>query len=142
MTDLPDHERREHLRAQVEIAVDYDAINRFIADYTANISRGGMLVCSKKPLEPGTRLVFKLGVPGLEEPLSIEGEVIWRSTDRGPIHRSNPDGTSNEFTGMGVRFLFASSEAEQAFHEQVEELISDHLGPSLAGELLRSRRSD
>ena len=68
------HERRGEPRRPIELKVEYKRLNTFFADYTKNISRGGTFIKTRRPLPIGTEFLFKLLVPGRDQPLTIHGE--------------------------------------------------------------------
>ena len=115
-TKEDDPGRRHHARARVEIAVEYFLLDKFISDYTRNISRGGAFVRSEKLLEVGTELSFKLSMPGLDEPLSVKGRVAWARS----VEQAAPSGKE---PGMGIQFVHDSEEDRQAFERRVQGLI-------------------
>lgn len=92
-----------------------------MADYTTNFSKGGMFIKSGHPLSEGTRCLFRMALPGFEEPLELLGEVIWRNT---PHDYQNP--TISE-TGMGIRFIFSSEQERDALANFVNEMVRPRL---------------
>ena len=114
---------RHHTRAPIELKVDYKKLNSFFADYTKNISKGGTFIKTKKPLPIGTRFLFKLTVPGREEPFELLGEVVWSKAE-------------GEESGMGIRFIYSDEPQRTDFEKVVEGLMSDSLGAELTGKLL------
>lgn len=119
---MPEH--REHPRAPIELRVDYKKLNSFFADYTKNISKGGTFIRTRKTLPVGTRFLFRLTVPGRPEPFALNGEVVHASA------------TGDE-PGMGIRFVWSEDHERVSFEGVVETLMSDSLGPMVAGKLLR-----
>ncbi len=116
-------EGREHLRAPIELKVDYKKLNSFFADYTKNISKGGTFIKTKKPLPIGTRFLFKLSVPQRPAAFELIGEVVWASSD-------------GEEPGMGIKFVYSDDSQRTDFETVVEHLMTDSLGADLAGRLL------
>jgi type IV pilus assembly protein PilZ len=117
-------ENREHVRAPIELKVDYKKLNTFFADYTKNISKGGTFIKTRKPLPVGTRFLFRLTIPGRAEPFQLNGEVVHASTD-------------GEEAGMGIRFVWSDDRQRQAFEGAVEALMEESLGPIVAQNLLK-----
>lgn len=116
--DDADAGRRHHARARLEIEVEYFLLDKFISDYTRNISRGGAFIRSNKQLEVGTELVFKLNMPGLDEPLSVKGKVAWtRTVEQAAEAEAGKD------PGMGIQFVHETEEQRRAFERRVEALI-------------------
>src|SRR5512140_1855221 len=116
MSDQKSAEMRQHVRAPIELKVDYKKMNSFFADYTKNISKGGTFIKTKKPLPIGTRFLFKLSVPHRDNPFELLGEVVW----------SKPEG---EDSGMGIRFIYSGDVQRAEFEAVVEKLMADSLGP-------------
>jgi type IV pilus assembly protein PilZ len=116
-------EHREHTRVPIELEVVYTRMNRFFADYTRNLSRGGAFVITKDPLPVGTRIALKLAVPSLEVPIALVGEVMRHGTLTEP--------------GMGIRFVWEDAGLRTEFEELVEKLMRESLGPDVARALLR-----
>ena len=122
-----DDDRRYEGRTPIELKVEYKRLNAFFADYTRNISNGGTFIKTDKPLPIGTEFVFKLQVPMLEEPLSINGQVRWIVT---------PDNPEQEEAGMGIGFVYLKDNERQAIEQLVEELMVDSLGRLLTTKLM------
>jgi type IV pilus assembly protein PilZ len=116
-------ENREHGRAPIQLKVDYKKLNSFFADYTKNISKGGTFINTKKTLPIGTRFLFRLSVPGREEPFELNGEVVHANA-------------SGEEAGMGIRFVWKDERERGAFEGVVEGLMHESLGPIVSSRLL------
>ena len=135
MTQSGDDESNERSspRAPIELKVAYEKLNTFFADYTKNISRGGTFIKTSKPLDIGTQFMFRLQVPGLEEPLSLRGEVRW-------MHREGevpPEGIPEDHApGMGIRFLFRDDDERQRVADVVEDLMIGSLGQLIYSKLM------
>lgn len=125
---VDDSERRKQDRAPIELKVSYKRVNSFFADYTKNISRGGTFIGTERPLRMGTEFVFALEVPGLKEPLRLNGRVIW-TTEPENATKANPP-------GMGIEFQYADDAERQATEAIVERLLIEQLGEELARGLL------
>jgi uncharacterized protein (TIGR02266 family) len=85
--------------------------------------QGRHLHQDQEPLPVGTRFLFKLSIPGRDEPFELLGEVAW----------SNAEGDD---AGMGIRFVYADDTQRFAFEDVVERLMSDSLGRELTLRLL------
>jgi type IV pilus assembly protein PilZ len=103
-------ERREHERYEVSYAVDYASGDTFLFSYLTNISEMGIFIRSENPLEVGSNLRLRFHIEN-QDPLVIEGEVIW-------VNPFNESG-ENLNPGMGVRFRHLTPE----LREQVVELV-------------------
>src|SRR6476469_3218951 len=126
------NDRRIEPRAPIELRVEYKRLNSFFADYTKNIGRGGTFIATERPLEVGTDFVFKLGVPGLPEPLVLNGKVQW-------ILLPEDAGEGRE-PGMGIGFVFESELERAQVEATVEKLMIESLGPVLFKKLLAHRK--
>ena len=125
-------DRRHAPRAAIELRVEYKRLNSFFADYTKNISRGGTFIGTERPLDVGTDFVFKLGVPGLAEPLVLHGKVQWAL--------SPEDAGEGREPGMGIGFVFESELERERVEMTVEKLMIDSLGAVLYQRLLGHRK--
>lgn len=81
--------------------MEYECLEDFLTDYSANLSVGGMFIETSRPLPLGTRLHLRFSLPGFSEPLDTEAEVRWVLDE---------DATGPLPTGMGVRFEQMSAE--------------------------------
>lgn len=134
MDDASDaDERREDVRAPIELKVEYKRVNAFFADYTKNISRGGTFIKTGRPLPIGTEFLFKLYVPQLEAALEIHGEVQWIVSDQDVA-----DGKHDE-AGMGIRFVYREGASKDEVQRTVEKLMVDNLGQRLYTRLMSAR---
>jgi len=102
-----DSDRRVHERYDTRLPLDYAVPDgaasdeNFLFSYVENISEMGIFIRSDNPLDIGERLRLRFGPEG-EEPLDLEGEVMW-------VNPVRPDG-ENLNPGMGVRFVSLSPE--------------------------------
>ena len=117
-------ENREHARAPIELRVDYRRLNSFFADFTRNISKGGTFIETRRMLPLGTRFLFRLAIPGREEPFELRGEVVHASAE-------------GEEAGMGIRFVWEDDRRRAEFEAAVEALMEQSLGPHVTHRLLR-----
>ncbi len=125
MVEEPPQERRTEVRRPIELKVEYKRLNTFFADYTKNISRGGTFIKTSRPLPIGTEFLFKLFVPGSEEPLTIHGEVSRIIAE-----------TVDEEAGMAIRFVYREGDPQAEIARIVEGLMTESLGPRLYSKLM------
>ena len=123
-----DSDRRSDRRRPIELKVEYKRLNTFFADYTKNISRGGTFIKTKRPLPIGTEFLFKLFVPGRDEPLTIHGEVQRIIGEH--------DNVVGEEPGMAIRFVYREGDPQAEIARVVEGMMTDSLGPRLYARLL------
>jgi uncharacterized protein (TIGR02266 family) len=97
---LPDNgskggaERRKFPRADIMLKVQYRHAKDFLADYTENISAGGVFIATQEQFEKGTELDFEVSFPGLLDPIPLKGVVKWCRPARSP----------DEPAGIGIQF--------------------------------------
>ncbi len=105
-------ERRIDRRLPIRVLVEYESIDDFLIDYTANVSIGGMFIQTRDPLEVGTRFNLRLRIPDRAKPVETVGEVCWVLTpeDAGPMQ-----------PGMGIQFQELEGEDQRA----VEKLLAE-----------------
>ncbi len=128
-----DQDRRQELRAPIELKVEYKRLNTFFYDYTKNISKGGTFIKTIRPLPIGTPFVFKLQVPKLNLSLELRGEVRWIQREgEAPPPGQDPD------PGMGIRFVYRDEAERQQVEEAVEKMMIASLGPIIYAKLLKS----
>jgi type IV pilus assembly protein PilZ len=119
-------EGREYNRAPIELKVEYKRLNSFFSDYTRNISKGGTFIGTKRALPVGTRFLFRLVVPGQNDPFELHGEVV-HAADAG------------EAPGMGIRFIWSEDEQRRQFETLVERIMARNLGPMVTRNLLKRK---
>ena len=123
-------DHRTSYRAPIRLRVDYERMNTFFADYTKNISKGGTFIKTARPLSEGTRFVFSMSVPALDEPVQLSGEVAW-------ILSAEEAAKINDEPGMGIRFVFEKEGDRERFEELVERMMVESLGKDVTNRLLR-----
>jgi myo-inositol-1(or 4)-monophosphatase len=89
-------ERRAFRRTEVKMAITYQSGEEFKADYTRNLSEGGLYVQLSTPLPIGTNLQVDLALPSLQQTIKIQGVVVWAQ---------NPSRGGRGVPGMGIQFL-------------------------------------
>ncbi len=100
-------------------------MNAFIADWSRNLSKGGVFVETEYPFNPGTVFDFHVTIPGRNEALRLRGVVKW-------VQRAKTAG----MLGMGIEFLWEDQQARAAFEELVEKMVKEHLGDAVYAKLL------
>lgn len=106
----PDADRRRHRRYDASISVDFSDGDNFLFAYIENISEMGIFIRTEDPLPVGTELSLRFG-PNGDEPLELEGEVMW-------VNPLKPLG-DNPNPGMGVKFRNLSPDQRERVVEVV-----------------------
>ncbi|HUU02414.1 MAG TPA: TIGR02266 family protein [Myxococcota bacterium] len=135
MSDEISEDKREHIRAPIELKVEYKKMNTFFADYTKNISKGGTFIKTDRPLPVGTAFLFRLVIPTLAEPVEIKGTVIWINALEEKAH------PEIEELGMGIRFIYNDDNQRGKFEQMVENMMRESLGDLLLSKLLGHEES-
>lgn len=124
----------------IELRVEYQRLNAFFYDYAKNISRGGTFIRTGKPLDIGTRFVFKLVVPKLDKAIELRGEVRW--IRREGDHPAGGEGLRDDDTGMGIRFIFEDDRERQEVDRMVETMMIASLGQMIYAQLRADAAND
>jgi type IV pilus assembly protein PilZ len=117
---MASNSKRNTPRAPVEIRVEYQRLNSFIADYTRDISRGGLFIKTETPSALGEQCYLTLTFPKLDEPITLAATVQ---------HFVQPD--EGPEPGMGLKFTFGDIEEKRALSRVVDHLMIEHLGVEL-----------
>lgn len=100
-------ERRIAARMPIRVMVEYEAVEDFLIDYTANVSLGGIFIQTDEPLPIGTTFKLRLSIPTRNRPIDTVGVVRWcvPPEESGPL-----------IPGMGVQFDSLSPMDLRAVH--------------------------
>jgi uncharacterized protein (TIGR02266 family) len=111
--------RRDH-RAPIALKIRYKSasVDEFVEHYAADISRGGVFIKSKTPLDVGTLLKFELQLKDETELVAGVGRVVWI--------RKLEDAFEDHPAGMGIKFVKMDGQSRSF----VEELVAKR-GPSI-----------
>ena len=97
---------RANVRTKVEVDYQIDSEDTFLFEYITDISRDGIFLQTRTPLEIGTQLVLKFDLPDEGRSIHAVGKVIWINPYRPKGENLNP--------GMGIEFLNLSNEDKEA----------------------------
>lgn len=73
-----DGEKRRDPRVPLVLRVDYPGSRTAMRDVTENLSVGGLLIRTDRPLSPGDRVPLQISFPGLLPAFEVEVEVVRR----------------------------------------------------------------
>jgi len=106
---------RKDTRAPISLKVRFKSasLDEFIEQYSIDVSRGGMFIKSKTPLEIGTLLKFELQLKDESRLIQGVGRVVWT---REPIDAVDPA----QPPGMGIKFIKMADESR----EVVDQVVS------------------
>lgn len=110
-----------------KVSLKFKEFRGFLAEYSKNISAGGMFIRTEEPQPPGSRFDFELTLDEDYTLIHGLGEVVWvRSRDEGPERPA----------GMGVRFLDLDEKSRDLIDRIVAERLAEREaeigGPSRA----------
>jgi uncharacterized protein (TIGR02266 family) len=105
-------DRRIASRLPARFLVEYEHLEDFLIDYSANLSIGGMFIQTTRPLPVGTRFRLRFKIPGRARPVETEGVVCWVIP---------PDHPGPEKVGMGIKFF----ELQPADQKSVEKMLAE-----------------
>lgn len=108
-------EARRDSRLQHEILVAYRTVDGFMTDWAVNISKGGLFVNTRTPLEIGSEVKLIVSLPDGEFPFDLIGRVTWVSATR-------EGGHPGAAPGMGIEFLDVDSEKRSRLETFVKTL--------------------
>ncbi len=96
-----------------EVVLEFEDFRGFVAEFSKNLSMGGMFVKSDTPKEPGEVFKFKFRLADGYQLIQGRGQVVWkRDVDEGPDRPA----------GMGVRFL----EMDEASRQLIGKMVDEH----------------
>jgi type IV pilus assembly protein PilZ len=107
-TQAPD-DRRKHERHPFNILVQYrfDTFENFLAEYSVNISAGGIFIRTNEPREEGAMIYLQFYLKGGEKLIEGLGKVV----------RVNSPEKYGKDAGMGVEFVNFDEESTDLINE-------------------------
>jgi len=111
-------ERRRSSRVDLVVRVDYKTVDELFSEFARNINEGGLFVETETPHPPGTAVWLQFRIPGSDEPLDVEGRVVWTQ-----------DGGPGEPPGMGIEFDDLDRQARERINQLVRRLRADPTRP-------------
>ncbi len=102
-------ERRRHARTPLSILVQFrfNTFEDFLAEYSLNISPGGIFIRTSEPRELGALIYLQFSL--LDGSRLIEG--------MGKVVRVNTPGQGDKIPGMGIEFVSFDEESMQLIQE-------------------------
>ena len=74
--------RRQHPRVSVRQPMEFAVTMPFEGATMKTIGSGGLCFVTNKPVEIGTRLLLRFGIPGGTEPMNAVGVTVWAKAIR------------------------------------------------------------
>jgi uncharacterized protein (TIGR02266 family) len=104
---------RREPRLPITLQVSYRTQGAFLVAYSVNLSKGGIYIETREPLEVGAAVSLELDVPGAGA-LKVEGVVAW-------VRQGSPDGLPE---GMGVQF----NTLDDRYGDVIDEMVRSFVG--------------
>jgi len=100
--EKPDNERRRYPRVPLSLLIQYrfDTLEDFLAEYSTNISIGGMFVRTDQPREVGSLIYLQFYLRDGAKLIEGLGRVV-RVSEPGPDDESTACGMGIEFVNFG-----------------------------------------
>jgi type IV pilus assembly protein PilZ len=113
-----DSDRRRHPRAGLQLLIQYrfDTFEAFLAEYSVDISVGGMFIKTDKPREEGSFIYLQFALKDGSRLIEGLGKVV----------RVNPPGDPNRPPGMGIEFVNFDPDSMAL----IEEIVANRLPPA------------
>lgn len=110
--DGPGSEKRRFARTALSLLVQYrfNTFEDFLAEYSVNLSAGGMFIRTDHPKEEGSIIYLQFSLKDGSRLIEGMGRVV----------RVNPPGVTGRVAGMGVEFL----NFDDSSTELITEIVS------------------
>jgi len=97
MSEPSGADRRKHPRVPLSLLVQFrfNTFDEFLAEYSENISIGGMFIRTEAPREEGALIYLQFSLKDGSRLIEGLGRVV----------RVNPPGVAGQVPGMGVEFV-------------------------------------
>ncbi len=107
--DGPGSEKRKHARTPLNVLVQFrfDTFEDFLAEYSLNISPGGIFVRTDEPREQGAIIYLQFTLRDGSRLIEGMGRVV----------RVNPPGDASRPAGMGIEFINFDDESNALIAE-------------------------
>ncbi len=124
--------RRELLRIDAKVEVEFNNFEQFYREYTKNLSKGGIFIKTSNVLKPQSILEISLKLPGVNRPLSLVGEVV---------HVIEPELASGHGwdPGMGVHFVDFEESIQRVIEQYIARKIKQDSGGKVSDRRAHSR---
>jgi molecular chaperone DnaK len=104
-----DDNRRRHPRTTLSLLVQFrfNTFEDFLAEYSVNISPGGMFIRTTEPREEGSMIYLQFSLKDGSKLIEGMGRVV----------RVNPPNDPNKVAGMGIEFVNFDEESMELIQE-------------------------
>lgn len=108
--------RRRHPRAKLQLLIQFrfDTFDEFLAEYSVDISSGGMFIRTQTPREEGSFVYLQFALRDGSRIIEGLGKVV----------RVNPPGIAGREAGMGIEFVNFDEESLAIIRSIVEKRLA------------------
>jgi type IV pilus assembly protein PilZ len=113
--DQSGSDRRRYPRVPLSLLIQYrfDTLEDFLAEYSMDISTGGMFIRTEEPREEGSLIYLQFYLRDGAKLIEGLGKVV----------RVNPPGQTERPAGMGVEFVNFDEESMKLIRQIVERTV-------------------
>lgn len=111
-------DRRKHPRASLQLLIQYrfESFDQFLAEYSTDLSVGGLFIKTDSPREEGSFVYLQFALNDGSRLIEGMGKVV----------RVNPPGDPARTAGMGIEFVNFDDESMALIEEIVAHRLSQH----------------
>lgn len=111
-------DRRKHPRANLQLLIQYrfESFDQFLAEYSTDLSVGGLFIKTEAPREEGSFVYLQFALNDGSRLIEGMGKVV----------RVNPPGDPTRTAGMGVEFVNFDEESMALIEEIVARRLAQH----------------
>ena len=95
----------KRVKKPARLKISYKTASAFVREYKENLDRGRTFIKAEKPLKEGRECLFEIAVPGLAEPVTLAGVVVWSSRRR--------ELQSGQEKGMEIEYRLSPEQQEE-----------------------------
>ncbi len=122
--------RQERISFKTEVSLEFERFSGFIAEYSENISTGGMFIKTESPKSKGTVFSFEFRLKPDVCLIQGWGEVVWA---RGP-----EQATATQPPGMGIKFIDLDEESRTVIRKITKHRDKESQDLSSLEEIIQS----
>jgi uncharacterized protein (TIGR02266 family) len=105
--------RKPRYAAHLQVLVFTKGLNHFLSERTANISSGGLFVCTEHSAEVGEKLHIRVMLADIDSYFDVKTEVVWVC-----------DGGSSHPQGLGLMFVDLSDDQQVVVDKILKNYIN------------------
>ncbi|MFH1017777.1 MAG: PilZ domain-containing protein [Pseudomonadota bacterium] len=119
MKRLSTREKRKYPRIEAKVQVTFRTVQDLVAEYTKNISKGGIFLKTDQLLDPNAEIDLLMSFPNDLGDFHVKGRVVRL------VSMSHPTDAARQLYGAGIRFL----DPNPAMLAVIEQIIASAPDP-------------